>query len=137
MALIAAHPPVPGAPPLAERGGLPSSPPFERAVLDALPLTVWTVDLEGRITSVNRSWGRFAEANGAPGLADEVQVQGTSIWDAVSDPASREQMERAHGAPARRSRAGRALGVSVQLARRGARIPDAAHPPAGVGRSCP
>lgn len=67
-----------------------------RAVLDALPLTVWTVDLAGRVTSVNRSWARFAAANGAPALADAGVVRGTSIWDAVGgDPASRDQLERA------------------------------------------
>lgn len=65
------------------------------AVLDALPLSVWTVDLAGRVTGVNRSWARFAEANGAPALADPQHVLGTSVWDAIGDLAAREQLERA------------------------------------------
>ena len=68
---------------------------FERQVLDALPITVYTVDLEGRITSANRSWSRFASANGAPQLADESALIGRSIFDAISDQASRDQIERA------------------------------------------
>jgi signal transduction histidine kinase len=72
----------------------PSAPTFERAVLDALPLTVWTCDLEGRITSFNRSWARFAEANGAPSLANAALVNGSSIWEGIGDAASREQLER-------------------------------------------
>ncbi|GLC28359.1 ATP-binding protein [Roseisolibacter agri] len=71
-----------------------AAPSFARAVLDALPLTVWTCDLEGRITSFNRAWARFAEANGAPRLADAALVTGRSIWDGLGDTASREQLER-------------------------------------------
>ncbi|HZF67897.1 MAG TPA: PAS domain-containing protein, partial [Gemmatirosa sp.] len=69
--------------------------PFERDVLDALPLTVWTVDLDGRLTSINRSWARFAQDNGAPALADVRQVAGTSVWDALGDAQSRTELERA------------------------------------------
>jgi len=68
---------------------------FERRVLDALPITIYTTDLEGRITSANRAWSRFARANGAAALADERTVLGASIFEAVGDPASREQIERA------------------------------------------
>ncbi|MEP6690839.1 MAG: ATP-binding protein [Gemmatimonadaceae bacterium] len=66
-----------------------------RAALDALPNIVYTVDLEGRITSVNRAWSRFAEGNGAPRLADEAVARGTRIWDVLTDGASRGQAERA------------------------------------------
>jgi signal transduction histidine kinase len=72
-----------------------AAPAFERHVLDALPLTIYTVDLDGRIMSANRSWSRFAEANGAAHLADEAAVTGVSIWDALVEAASREQVERA------------------------------------------
>ena len=68
---------------------------FERRVLDALPLTVYTVDLEGRITSANRSWSQFARANGAPALAEESSLVGASIWNALGDPGARTQVERA------------------------------------------
>jgi signal transduction histidine kinase len=70
-------------------------PVFERQVLDSLPITVYTVDLEGRITSANRSWSRFAVANGAPELADESSLVGRSIFDAFADPMARAQVERA------------------------------------------
>ena len=68
---------------------------FERRVLDALPLTVYTVDLDGCITSTNRSWSQFARANGAPALAEERTVVGSSLWDALADTSAREQVERA------------------------------------------
>jgi PAS domain S-box-containing protein len=94
MTLHSAIAPSRDASPGSEPPAAPDAPSFARAVLDALPLTVWTCDLEGRITSFNRSWARFAEANGAPGLADASLVTGRSIWDGLGDPASREQMER-------------------------------------------
>ena len=75
---------------MAASGAPRAAPAFERTVLDALPLTVYTVDLDGRITSANRSWSRFAASNGAGHLADEATVAGTSIWDALLDSASRE-----------------------------------------------
>ena len=76
---------------------LPGSAPDARAraVLDALPLSVWTVDLAGRVTSVNRAWARFAAANGVPALADPHRVRGTPVWDAIGNPAARDQLERA------------------------------------------
>jgi signal transduction histidine kinase len=104
---MAGRPLAPRAPALAPADPHDAAPPdgaadgapdggLARAVLDALPLTVWTVDLDGRVTSVNRSWARFAADNGAPALADAALVRGTSVWDAVAgDPASRAQLERA------------------------------------------
>lgn len=69
--------------------------PFERRVLDALPLTIWSTDRDGRITSTNRTWDRFAIENGAAELADADRLIGRSIWDAIADPASRERVQRA------------------------------------------
>ncbi len=69
--------------------------PLSRRVLDALPLTIYSVDLEGRITAANRSWSRFAENNGAAELASEDQMIGCSIFSAMADDASREQIQRA------------------------------------------
>src|SRR5918999_2681949 len=68
---------------------------LERLALDAVPVTVYAVDLDGQITLTNRAWSRFAQANGAPQLADEPSVIGTSIWTAMSDVASRQQIEHA------------------------------------------
>ena len=69
--------------------------PLERRVLDALPITIYTVDLDGRITFLNRSWSRFAQSNGAPQLCDERAMLGTSIWEAISDSTVRTQVEHA------------------------------------------
>ena len=68
---------------------------FERRVLDALPITVYTVDLEGRITSANRSWSRFAQDNGAPQLVRERDIVGMSLWRAIGDAGAKEQVDRA------------------------------------------
>lgn len=69
--------------------------PFARLVLDALPITIWSVDLDGRITAANRSWSQFAQDNGAPNIAPETAVMGCSIFDSVVDDPSRDQVERA------------------------------------------
>lgn|GEM_PF-891650 len=69
--------------------------PFARRILDALPLTVWSVDLDGRITAANSSWSRFACDNGAPALSIEADVCGRSIFSNMADDASRDQIERA------------------------------------------
>jgi signal transduction histidine kinase len=84
---------------------------LERLVLDAVPITIYAVDLDGRITLTNRAWSRFAQANGAPQLADEPSVIGTSIWNAMSDVASREPIEQAMAA----LRAGRAQSVTWEF----------------------
>ncbi len=66
---------------------------LERHVLDTLPLTVCTIDLEGRITSANRSSFHFAAANESP--AAEETLIGASLRDAIEDPAARDQIEHA------------------------------------------
>ena len=68
---------------------------LERQVLDALPITIYTVDLEGRLTFLNRSWTRFAQSNGAPQLCEEDAVLGASLWESIVDPAVRAQLEQA------------------------------------------
>ena len=72
--------------------------PLERQVLDALPITIYTVDLHGRITLMNKSWSRFAQSNGAPELCDDSAVIGASIWDAISDTGVRAQIQHAMAA---------------------------------------
>jgi len=66
-----------------------------RRVLDALPLTIYSVDLDGRITAANSSWSRFAAENGAEELSLEQGVLGSSIFDAIADEPSRTQIRRA------------------------------------------
>ena len=68
---------------------------IERQLLDALPITIYAVDLDGRLTFLNKSWTRFAQSNGAPQLCDERAMLGQSIWDAISDQAVRAQMRTA------------------------------------------
>lgn len=70
-------------------------PSLERQVLDALPITVYAVDLDGRITYMNRSWARFAQSNGAPQPGEGDGAIGTSIWEAIADVATRDQIEQA------------------------------------------
>jgi signal transduction histidine kinase len=69
--------------------------PLARRVLDALPLTIYSVDLDGRITAANTYWSQFAQDNGAEELAAESSMIGRSIFSAIADDASREQIERA------------------------------------------
>lgn len=84
---------------------------LERLVLDAVPVTVYAVDLDGRITLANRAWSRVAQGSGAPQLADESSVVGMSIWNAMSDVATREQIEHAMAT----LRTGRAQSVSWEF----------------------
>ncbi len=69
--------------------------PLARRVLDALPQTIYSVDLDGCITAANNTWSQFATNNGAAELASESAVIGSSIFTAMADEASREQIERA------------------------------------------
>src|SRR5918992_5703890 len=84
---------------------------LERLGLDTVPVTVYAVDLDGRITLTNRASSRFAQANGAPQLADETSVLGMSIWDAMSDGVTRQQIEQAMAT----LRAGRAQSVAWEF----------------------
>ncbi len=58
-------------------------------------MTIWSVDLDGRLTSANRFWSQFAEQNGAAAIAAESAVVGCSVFESVADDASRDQIERA------------------------------------------
>jgi len=88
-------------------------PPLERQVLDALPFTVYTADLEGRITYVNRSTARSVPSNGAPQHGDEEAVIGVPVWDAIADAAPRDQVEQAMATV----REGRAPSVAWEFSR--------------------
>ena len=70
-------------------------PPFARRVLDALPMTIWSLDLDGNFTTANREWSQFATENGAPKIASESSVLGCSIFDSVADESARDQIRRA------------------------------------------
>jgi len=70
------------------------APPLARRLLDALPLTIWSTDLEGRITAANAGWSRFALDNDGAPLAPEDAVLGRSVFEGI-DPEARAQIERA------------------------------------------
>src|SRR5258705_7551517 len=88
-------------------------PPLERHVLDALPSIVHAVDLDGRITYMNRSSTRFAPSNGASPIGDGDAAIGVPIWDVLADVATRDQMEQAMAT----LREGRASSVAWEFPR--------------------
>jgi len=56
-----------------------------QALIDALPGIAYVVDLEGRIVTCNPGpWREFAEANGAPGLADVGNVIGRPLTSFIA-----------------------------------------------------
>jgi signal transduction histidine kinase len=80
------------------------APPLERRVLDALPITVYAVDLDGRVTYRNR----------AGAARDEGTPPGAAIWDVLGDPAMRILVEQAMAS----LREGRDTSVSWEVAAR-------------------
>lgn len=83
---------------------------LDKRVFDALPVAVCTMDLDGRLTSANPWWPRFAQA--IAGLAgDAGDSVGTSIGDALGTKDARESMEHAMA----QIRAGRAQSVSWEI----------------------
>jgi signal transduction histidine kinase len=68
--------------------------PLERQVLDALPISIHAMDLDGRITFLNRS-SHVASSTGAPSLWDRGAAVGASVWDAIVEPAARAQVRQA------------------------------------------
>src|SRR5260221_11010569 len=69
--------------------------PLERRVLDALPATVFAVDLDGRITLLNRSPSRFGQQDGAPPLPGGGAAIGASIWETIGDAGVKDQVRQA------------------------------------------
>ncbi len=69
--------------------------PPARDVLDALPITIWATDLDGRITATTGLWSNFARENNASHLESSNSVIGKSVLQTTSDPGIRDQIERA------------------------------------------
>lgn len=84
---------------------------LDRQVLHALPITVYSTDLEGRIVVVNRAAARGARDDGAAAFVGESAVVGTALRDAITDPAAREKFDLA----LERVRHGRAPSVSWEM----------------------
>lgn len=84
----------------------------ERRILEALPNTVFAVDLDGRITSVNRPRAQRAMGGAALDHAGELAVPGASITEALAH-AGGGRIERAMAA----LRTGRAKYVAWEFSR--------------------
>ena len=85
----------------------------EHALLDALPVSIYALDLDGHLTSVHQAPPRFSEdvGSGAVPLGDG--SRGTPIWDAMRGTVSRDHIE--HGMQVLRT--GRAPVVRWELER--------------------
>ena len=85
----------------------------EHALLDALPVSVYSLDLDGNLTSVRQAAPRFSEDAGPLAVTIGDGSRGTPIWDAMRDIISRDQIE--HGMQLLRT--GRAPVVQWELER--------------------
>ncbi|HEX5077406.1 MAG TPA: ATP-binding protein [Gemmatimonadaceae bacterium] len=84
----------------------------EHALLDALPISVYALDLGGHLTTVRQAAPRFGEDAGALTVTTG-DGRGTPIWDAMRDTMSRDQIEHAM----RLLRTGRAPVVQWEIER--------------------
>jgi signal transduction histidine kinase len=85
----------------------------ERQLLDALPLSIYAIDLDGHLTSVHPAAPRFSDDGGPLAAAMGDGSRGAAIWDAMRGTMSREQIE--HGMQLLRT--GRAPVVRWELER--------------------
>lgn len=86
---------------------------LERQLLDALPVTIYAMDLEGTLTSVHESAARFGDESPALALSQSHEPRGRPVWEAVGDALPRDQVERAMAL----LRAGRTPIVRWEIAR--------------------
>ena len=84
---------------------------LERQLLDALPITIHAIDLDGRLTSVPQTASRFGDEPGAQSAPPAGALPGASIWDLTGAGFTREQVEHAM----QRLRMGRARVVRWEL----------------------
>jgi len=85
----------------------------EHALLDALPVSIYTLDLDGHLTSIHQAPPRFSEDGGPLAIIVGDGSRGTPIWDAMRGTMSRDQIE--HGMQLLRT--GRAPVVRWELER--------------------
>ena len=85
----------------------------ERQLLDALPVSIYALDLDGNITSVHHAAHRFSDDGGPLAAAISDRGRGAAIWDAMPATMSRGQIE--HGMQLLRT--GRAPVVRWELER--------------------
>jgi len=87
-----------------------STDPRERQLLDALPVSIYALDLEGHLSSVHQAATRFNDDGTSPFTIGH-DSRGAAIWDAMPDAMSRSQVEHAM----RLLRAGRASIVRWEM----------------------
>ena len=83
----------------------------ERQLVDAVPVSIYALDLEAHLTSVHLAAARFGDDGGPGSQALTEELRGRPIWDAMHGRLSREQVE--HGM--RLLRTGRAPVVRWEL----------------------
>jgi signal transduction histidine kinase len=86
---------------------------LERQLLDALPMTIYTTDLEGRLTSIHHPAARFGDEAQDPSASPGDEIRERPIWEVVGDGLPRAQVEHAM----RHLRAGRAPVVRWEMTR--------------------
>ena len=64
----------------------------ERQLLDALPINVFALDLDGHVTSTHRATAKHVDDSSLPATADD-DLRGTLIWNALPGAISREHAE--------------------------------------------
>src|SRR5215203_5182140 len=67
---------------------------LERQLLDALPVTIHVLDLDGRLTSVHQPAARLSDDGTTPALSADT-LRGTSLWDVAGGAFVRDQVEHA------------------------------------------
>src|SRR5687767_14562675 len=67
---------------------------LERQLLDALPISAYVLDLDGRIVSVHQPAARFGCEVGIPGSRGD-DVRDHPLWDVASDAFPKDQIQRA------------------------------------------
>jgi signal transduction histidine kinase len=86
----------------------------ERQLIDALPVSIYALDLDGHLTSVHQAAHRFSDDSGpVAAAAIDGGSRGAAIWDAMRGTMSRHQIE--HGMQLLRT--GRAPVVRWELER--------------------
>ena len=67
----------------------------ERQLLDALPVSIFALDVDGHVTSVHPAAAKFTDDSSFPTSALGGDVRGTLIWNVLTGAVAREQAESA------------------------------------------
>jgi signal transduction histidine kinase len=72
-----------------------STDPVERQLLDALPISAYTLDLDGRVVSIHQPSARFGSEFSTAAASHDEQTRDRPLWDVAPTVFSRDQVERA------------------------------------------